>query len=102
LKFNCIFEQFDVVMDAVVIMDQVQQRSRGFGILTFDSMSNFAQHAIAAQPLSIQGRHVEVKLATPKGDQKRLPNAGGPRNVNPRARMGTSTGEFAGLAAVYR
>jgi hypothetical protein len=64
-------------------------------------VSNFAQHAIAAQPLLIQGQHVEVKLATPKGDQKRLPNAGGPRNVSLRAGMGTSTGEFAGLAAVY-
>lgn len=96
-----IFEQFGVVVDAVVMMDQAQQRSRGFGFVTFDSGSNGAQHAIAAQPLSIQGRHVEVKLATPKGDQKRLPNAGGPRNVGLRAGMGTSTGEFAGLAAAY-
>lgn len=96
-----IFEQFGVVVDAVVMMDQAQMRSRGFGFVTFDSGSNGAKHAIAAQPLSIQGRHVEVKLATPKGDQKRLPNAGGPRNVGLRAGMSSSSGEFAGLAASY-
>lgn len=95
-----IFEQFAPVMDAVVMMDQVQQRSRGFGFVTFEPGTDGAQKAIAAQPLSVQGRRVEVKLATPKGEQRRFPPTG-PRDMGLRAGMGSSSGEFAGLAAAY-
>ena len=97
-----VFEQFGAVVDSIVMMDQVQMRSRGFGFVTFENGSNGAQRAVAAQPIIMQGRNVEVKLATPKGDQKRFPPTGGPRNVGLRAGMGSSSGgEFAGLAAAY-
>lgn len=96
-----IFEQFGPVADAIVMLDQVERRSRGFGFVTFEHGTNGAQKAIAAQPLLVQGRHVEVKLATPKGDQNRLANAPGPRNVGLRAGVSSSSGEFAGLAASY-
>jgi len=96
-----IFEQFAPVMDSIVMMDQQQMRSRGFGFVTFEQGTNGAQKAIVAQPLNILGRRVEVKLATPKGDQKRFPPTGGPSNLGLRAGMGSSSGEFAGLAAAY-
>jgi RNA-binding protein Musashi len=98
-----IFEAFAPVVDSIVMMDQQMQRSRGFGFVTFEQGSNGAQNAVAAQPLFIQGRRVEVKLATPKGDaQKRLPPAAATTNLGLRAGMGSSSsGEFAGLAAAY-
>lgn len=101
-----IFEAFAPVVDSIVMMDQQMQRSRGFGFVTFEQGSNGAQNAVAAQPLFIQGRRVEVKLATPKGDaQKRFPPAAAAAttNVGLRAGMGSSSssGEFAGLAAAY-
>lgn len=97
-----VFESFAPVVDSIVMMDQQAQRSRGFGFVTFEQGSNGAQNAVAAQPLHIQGRRVEVKLATPKGDgQKRFPPAAGTTNLGLRAGMGSSSGEFAGLAASY-
>lgn len=96
-----IFEQFAPVVDSIVMMDQQQMRSRGFGFVTFEHGSNGAQLAVAAQPLTIQGRRVEVKLATPKGEQRRLPPTGGPMNLGLRAGVSSSSGEFAGLAAAY-
>jgi RNA recognition motif. (a.k.a. RRM, RBD, or RNP domain) len=67
-----IFEEYGTVIDAIVMVDQITQRSRCFGFVTFDPAANgasSASRAIAAQPLSIQGRNVEVKLATPRAEQ---------------------------------
>jgi RNA recognition motif-containing protein len=102
-ELKTIFEQFGAVVDAIVMIDQVTNRSRCFGFVTFENGSNGAHRAIAVQPLNIQGRSVEVKLATPKAEQKRLPPAAGPRNVGLRAGMSSSTssGEYAGLAVAY-
>ena len=61
-----IFEQFGPVQDAVVMLDQVTNRSRGFGFVTFEHGSNGAERSIAAQPVPMFGRNVEVKLATPR------------------------------------
>jgi RNA recognition motif-containing protein len=99
-----IFEEFGPVVDAIVMMDQNTNRSRCFGFVTFENGSNGAQKAIAVQPLNIQGRNVEVKLATPKAEQqqRRGPPAAGPKHVGLRAGMSSSSsGEFAGLAVAY-
>lgn len=98
-----IFSEFGAVVDAIVMIDQVTNRSRCFGFVTFENGSHGAQKAIAQQPLNIQGRHVEVKLATPKAEQqRRAPPAAGPKHVGLRAGMssGSSSGEYAGLAVV--
>jgi RNA-binding protein Musashi len=95
-----LFEQFGTVVDSIVMMDTVTQRSRCFGFVTFANGSNGAQYAIEAQPLSVQGRHVEVKLATPRADQRRVPPAG-PKNVGLRAGVFHQTGPYAGLAVAY-
>lgn len=97
---------------AIVMMDQNTQRSRGFGFVTFAVGSGGAEKAIDAQPIDIDGKRVEVKLATPKADQV---TAGGGGGAGGRFRPGgalglragaaaaasQSTGEFAGLAAAY-
>lgn len=99
-----IFEEFGAVVDAIVMMDQVTNRSRCFGFVTFENGSNGAQRAIEAQPLDVQGRHVEVKLATPKADQRRQPQtAAGSKHVGLRAGISasSSSSEYAGLAVAY-
>lgn len=98
-----IFEEFGPVVDAIVMVDQATNRSRGFGFVTFEQGSDGAQRVIELQPLNIQGRNVEVKLATPKADQRRAPPAAGPKHVGLRAGMASSstTGEYAGLAVSY-
>lgn len=95
-----IFSEFGPVTDAIVMVDQQTQRSRGFGFVTFETTSDGALRAVAAQPLQIHGRRVEVKLATPRAEQARRGPAA-PKHVGLRAGQTTSTGEFAGLAVAY-
>jgi RNA recognition motif-containing protein len=101
------FSVFGPVTDAVVMMDMMAQRSRGFGFITFENGSNGAQKAIEAQPINMFGKMVEVKLATPKGDREGGGGGAGP-NLNHQtfqkpvmAPSLRSTGEFAGLASAY-
>lgn len=103
------FSQFGPVVDAIVMMDPMQQRSRGFGFVTFENGSGGAQKCLAAQPIFIENKYVEIKLATPKADQQgqakqRFPSAapGSLRNAAAAIVAATSqTGVFAGLAASY-
>ena len=84
---------------SIVMMDMVQNRSRGFGFITFENGSGGAQKAIESQPINMFGKMVEVKLATPKGG-----NAGPfvPQPHHRKPVMSTSSnGEFAGLASSY-
>ena len=55
------------------MMDMVNQRSRGFGFVTFEHGSGGAQKAVEAQPINMFGKMVEVKLATPKGYRGGIP-----------------------------
>lgn len=101
------FIQFGNVTDAIVMMDVAQGRSRGFGFVTFEDGSGGAQKALASQPLYIDNKYVEIKLAQPKGSQ----NAGaehGKKYVHQNAGLRNaslaslqSKGEFAGFAASY-
>ena len=100
-ELRAIFSQFGPVTDAIVMVDQATQRSRGFGFVTFEHDSDGGLKAVEAQPLQIHGRRVEVKLATPRAEQQRRPPAAGPKHVGLRAGQTTSTGEFAGLAVAY-
>lgn len=101
------FTMFGTVVDAIVMMDQTNQRSRGFGFVTFDSGTGGAQAAVDAQPIDIHGRMAEVKLATPKGDDGSNQHGNKTRTNKPlvqlglRAGVSSGTGEFAGLAASY-
>ena len=46
-------EQFGSVQDAVVMLDQVTNRSRRFGFVTFEHGSKGAERSIAAQPVLV-------------------------------------------------
>ena len=98
------FSQFGNVTDAIVMMDMAQGRSRGFGFVTFENGSGGAQKALDSQPIHIDNKYVEIKLATPKGKQSNtntFSNAG-LRNANAAAVASSqSKGEFAGFAASY-
>ena len=96
-----VFTEFGPVSDAIVMVDQASGRSRGFGFVTFEQGSDGAHKAVAVQPLDIHGRRVEVKLATPKGDQRRIASSAAPKHVGLRAGVSSGSGEYAGLAVAY-
>ena len=94
------------------MMQDQSQRSRGFGFVTFAVGSGGAQKAIENQPVNIDGKYVEVKLATPKGPADGggaggggfRSRGGGPvlgLRAGAAAAASSSSGEFAGLAAAY-
>ncbi|KAJ4964992.1 hypothetical protein NE237_016841 [Protea cynaroides] len=56
--------QFGELADVMVIKDRASGRSRGFGYVTFSSLED-VEKAVAAQH-NINGRTLEVKVATPK------------------------------------
>lgn len=104
------FSVFGPVVDAIVMMDTVNQRSRGFGFVTFENGSGGAQKAIEVQPINMFGKMVEVKLATPKSDRDGGGGGGvGGGNFQQKhyqqkqvmAPSANNTGEFAGLASAY-
>ena len=100
-ELRTIFMEFGPVVDAIVMLDQMTNRSRGFGFVTFENGSDGAKKSVEAQPLMIHGKRVEVKLATPRAEQKRVLPAG-PKHVGLRAgQSSSSSGEFAGLAVAY-
>lgn len=116
-----IFGQFGTVVDAIVMLDQQTQRSRGFGFVTFGGADGAAaaQRCLDVQPVDIHGRKVEVKLATPRAEQPQFHSNNtntvsnkprshllppGPKHVGLRAGLvsaAAATGEFAGLAVAY-
>ena len=112
------FSVFGPVVDSIVMLDNVNQRSRGFGFVTFENGSGGAQKAIEVQPINMFGKMVEVKLATPKSDRDGGGGGGGGghggggggggnfqhKQYQPKQVMAPSannTGEFAGLASSY-
>lgn len=100
---KAIFERFGTVVDAIVMVDQISQRSRCFGFVTFEDGTGGAQKALEAQPIPVQDRMVEVRLATAKNEQRRDTPAAGSKHVGLRAGMssGPSTGPYGGLSVAY-
>ncbi|CAN6475468.1 unnamed protein product [Victoria cruziana] len=58
--------QFGELVEATIIKDRMTKRSRGFGYVTFLSLED-AKKAVAAEHV-MNGRTLEVKVATPKED----------------------------------
>ena len=63
--FREYFTQFGNVVDSVIIRDQLSNRSKGFGFITFDKPENVDQ-LLEKRPFSIDGKEVEVKRAIPR------------------------------------
>ncbi|CAK9196397.1 unnamed protein product [Sphagnum troendelagicum] len=60
--------RFGELDDVIVMKDRATGRSRGFGYVTFSSAEN-AQKAVSTQH-SLNGRMLEVKVATPREEMK--------------------------------
>ncbi|KAH8947345.1 hypothetical protein BDL97_11G036000 [Sphagnum fallax] len=60
--------RFGELDDVIVMKDRATGRSRGFGYVTFSSAEN-AQKAVSTQHL-LNGRMLEVKVATPREEMK--------------------------------
>eukprot|EP00592_Proboscia_alata_P016336 CAMPEP_0194395986 /NCGR_PEP_ID=MMETSP0174-20130528/124727_1 /TAXON_ID=216777 /ORGANISM="Proboscia alata, Strain PI-D3" /LENGTH=487 /DNA_ID=CAMNT_0039191981 /DNA_START=35 /DNA_END=1496 /DNA_ORIENTATION=- len=72
------FSQFGCVVDAIVMVDPIHRRSRGFGFVTFEDGSMGAQRAMAHNtPHKLLDKFVEIKLATPKGGDPGVGGGGG-------------------------
>ncbi|XP_078460753.1 uncharacterized protein LOC144725300 isoform X4 [Lampetra planeri] len=64
------FEQWGILTDCVVMKDTQSKRSRGFGFVTFSSMSE-VDAAMSGRPHKIDGRMVEPKRAVSREDSMR-------------------------------
>jgi len=60
------YEQYGTVVDSIVMMDQVQGWSRGFGFITYEEGCEGTQKTMAAIPHSIHDNYVEIKYAQSK------------------------------------
>jgi heterogeneous nuclear ribonucleoprotein A1/A3 len=58
------FAQFGTIVNAIIMMDQSTQRSRGFGFVTFDSENTV--DAVLARSHTLAGKTVECKKAVAK------------------------------------
>lgn len=59
------FASFGAVIDAVVIMDKMTGRSRGFGFVEFETEEQ-AQKALEANGKDLKGRNLNVNMAKPQ------------------------------------
>jgi RNA recognition motif. (a.k.a. RRM, RBD, or RNP domain) len=67
-ELRTILSEYGTVVDSIIMVDQMTMRSRGFGFVTFSDAAG-AERSIAAQPINIQGKMVEIKLATPRPER---------------------------------
>lgn len=63
--FRSFFSDFGKVVDSVIIRDQVSNRSKGFGFITFDKPER-VDELLEKRPFTIEGKEVEVKRAIPR------------------------------------
>lgn len=93
-EFRAYFENFGRC-EAMIMVDHMSGRSRGFGFVTFDSEAD-ADKAMAAQPHIIGGKQVECKKAIPKGADSRGASFRGGRGRGGGGRGGFDRGGYGG------
>ncbi|XP_077555356.1 heterogeneous nuclear ribonucleoprotein 27C-like isoform X4 [Haemaphysalis longicornis] len=71
---HAFFSEYGKVTETLIMYDQEQRRSRGFGFVTFDSEDPVNQ-LTSQRYVDISGKQVECKRAEPK--ESRLPKVGG-------------------------
>ena len=62
------FADFGAVIDAVVIMDKMTGRSRGFGFVEMET-EEMAQKALEANAKELKGRPMNVNMAKPQEER---------------------------------
>lgn len=63
------FSSYGNIIDAVVMMDKVTNKTRGFGFVVFDNMASVEAVINDYTKHFINGKWVDVKRATPQGSQ---------------------------------
>ncbi|KAH7567562.1 hypothetical protein ACOSP7_010475 [Xanthoceras sorbifolium] len=82
-EFKNYFKTFGMITDVVVMHDNMTNRPRGFGFVTFDSEES-VEKVMLKTFHELNGRLVEVKRAVPKEEI----NGGGTCNYNSRGGVG--------------
>ncbi|KAG2482743.1 hypothetical protein HYH03_018337 [Edaphochlamys debaryana] len=80
-QLKAYFEQYGVVVEALVMVDHNSGRSRGFGFVTFGEETSVEKVFAAGQMHELGGKQVEVKSATPKGSGPQSGGRGGGRGA---------------------
>jgi len=75
--FREYFEKFGATSDVVVMKDAATGNTRGFGFVTYDDTGSVDAVMDMYKDHQINGKWVEVKRATPKGDSKGSDKGGG-------------------------
>jgi len=75
-EFRAYFEKFGHVSDAVIMVDHISGRSRGFGFVTFESEES-AESCMQNVPHTIHSKMVDCKFAVPKGNEGPMGGRGG-------------------------
>jgi len=68
-KLREYFQQFGLVEDVLIMRDNITQRSRGFGFITFNSPST-VERVLAVPSHFVDGKKIDPKPATPKSKSK--------------------------------
>eukprot|EP00873_Tetraselmis_striata_P007356 jgi/Tetstr1/427620/TSEL_017745.t1 len=68
-QFHEYFSQFGEVAEAQIMQDHISGRSRGFGFVTFETESSVEKVFAGGYMHTLAGKQVEVKTATPRGQQ---------------------------------
>lgn len=71
LELRSFFEKFGSVVDSVIMYDNMTQRPRGFGFITFSSDDPVTM-VLKNSFYQLKGKLVQVKLAVPKDDNYRM------------------------------
>jgi cold-inducible RNA-binding protein len=72
-----LFARFGTVTEAVLIMDKMTRRPRGFGFVTMSSAEEGQRAIEALNGTNIEGRNLIVNEARPRGDRSAGRDFGG-------------------------
>lgn len=79
------FSTFGTVSYAHVVYDRKTKRSMGYGYVEMDNADEAINAIEALNGMEVNGRNIDVKIASPKGNRpKKKPSGGG--NKNPQER----------------
>lgn len=75
---HAFFSEYGKVVEAIIMYDQEQKRSRGFGFVTFET-EDPVQQLTGQRYVEMSGKQVECKRAEPKESRPPKPMGGGGR-----------------------
>jgi RNA recognition motif-containing protein len=93
------FSKFGAVSEAVIIKNKFNNRSKGFGFVTFDNDAEADEAIAKTNGMELEGRKMTVNVATPfNPDAPRKPRFGGER----RSFGGNRSGGFGNRSGGFK